>query len=137
MHRKETHTVQYPPELFRPTDWLRFIHLPPFDNKWARFKLTDRDLNALQIAIMAGPERFPVIQGTRGLRKLRFAGDDSNLSKRESFRVCFSHFPEYGIAVLVTIFAKNETADLNAADKRAISAILSSIEHELDKGIIQ
>lgn len=95
MHHKETHTLRYPADVFKPTDWLRFIHLPPFDNKWAKYKLRDDDLSALQICIMAGPERHPVVRGTGGLRKLRFACRDSNRSKRESFRVCFSYFPEY------------------------------------------
>jgi hypothetical protein len=137
MHKKEKHTLTYPEGLFNPADWLRFIHLPPFDKKWGNLGLDDDDLRLLQILIMASPDKYPVIRGTRGLRKLRFARQDSNLSKRESFRVCYSFFPAYGIVVLVTVFAKSETDDLNTTDKKAITAILHMIETRLDEGTIR
>lgn len=34
-----------------PSDWLRFILLPPFDRKWRELGLDDKALAALQIGI--------------------------------------------------------------------------------------
>ncbi len=47
MHLKETHTLFYPSHQFEPSDWLRFIHIGRFDEKWAKLGLNDEDLRAL------------------------------------------------------------------------------------------
>ena len=58
---------------FGPSDWPKFIELPGFKRAWASLGFRDDDLVALQSAILAGPNRHPVVSGTGGLRKIRFA----------------------------------------------------------------
>jgi hypothetical protein len=138
MHHKEQITVSFHPRgLFHPADWLRFILLTPFDARWKKLQLNDDDLRALQVCIMTDPTGAPVVAGTRGLRKLRFARQDSNQSKRESFRICYSYFPDFQIVILVTLFSKNEKSNLNSNDKKAISAVLRDIETRLNEGTIR
>lgn len=79
----------------------------------------------------------PVVTGTGGLRKTRFSGARSDRSKRDSYRVCYALLPEYGIVLLVTIYAKNEAHDLGAADRKAIARVLKAIREQLDTGIIR
>ena len=74
--------------VFDPTDWPKFIELPGFSRAWAALDLGDRDLWALQASILEGPERYPVISGTGGLRKVRFARPGGGRGKRGSYRVC-------------------------------------------------
>ena len=50
-----------------------FVMLPEFDKQWANLGLTDKDLNRLQLELLENPQKGDVIQGTGGLRKLRFA----------------------------------------------------------------
>src|SRR4051812_39093620 len=108
MHHKERRCLVYPLSVFEPSDWLRFVQSHSFAGDWASYGLDDDDLRTLEIAIMACPDRWPVIEGTGGLRKIRFAAPGSNRGKSGAFRVCFVYFEEYGSVWLVTIFGKNE-----------------------------
>ena len=69
MHSKEQLSLTHSATL-RPEDFLRFVEVDPFPRLWSSLKLEDRDLQALQIGIMAAPSIHPVIPGTNGLRKL-------------------------------------------------------------------
>jgi hypothetical protein len=71
---------------FEPMDWLRFIHLAPFDRKWSNLGLDDEDLRAFQSAIIAGPDRSPVVPHSGGLRKIRF-GRRGAQGKSAGFRI--------------------------------------------------
>ncbi|HEY7117367.1 MAG TPA: hypothetical protein VH475_12315 [Tepidisphaeraceae bacterium] len=77
-------------------DWKRFIELPYFRAKWIHLGLTDDDLRALQLALTAAPDRWPVVSGTGGLRKVRFAKSKSNRGKSGSFRIRYVYFEEFG-----------------------------------------
>ena len=52
---------------------LSFIQLSGFTSNWKRMKFTDMDLRALERALADAPDVSPVISGTGGLRKIRFA----------------------------------------------------------------
>src|SRR4051794_24459568 len=110
---------------------LRFIQLTPFARKWDRLGLDDEDLRTLEILVMVAPDRYPVVRAAGGMRKIRYARRSSNLSKRESFRVCYVYFPHYRIVVIITVFAKNDQADLSDVDRNEIARIIKLIEGEL------
>ncbi|MGW8257775.1 MAG: hypothetical protein ACWGMZ_09855 [Thermoguttaceae bacterium] len=87
--------------MLSPQDLLSFIELDEFINDWKKLGLNeDNDLFALQIAIMANPKGSPVIEGTGGLRKLRFATRRSGRGKRGSARVCYVFFEDHAIVLL-------------------------------------
>jgi hypothetical protein len=121
----------------RPEDFLRFVEIEPFPRLWADTKLEDRDLQILQIGIMAGPKDHPVIPGSNGLRKLRFSTPQSHAGKRGAYRVYYAYFEEYGIVLLMAILAKNRQSDLTQADLKAIAQLLSRAKNLLDKGVIR
>ena len=50
-----------------------FIIMPEFDKKWKSLGFTDIELKALQEELTANPLLGKIMQGTGGLRKLRFA----------------------------------------------------------------
>lgn len=137
MHTKEQFTLSYPSVDFEPSDWLRFIHLDPFTRKWAKLGLTDDDLRGLETAIMTASDRAPVLTGTGGLRKIRLASPKSNRGKSKAFRACYALFPDYGIALLVTVYGKNEKDDLSQADCHAIARVIQLIQEQLDQGVIR
>ena len=83
------------------------------------------------------PKFVPVISGTGRLRKLRFSPPESNRGKRGAFRICYALFREFGVVVLVTLYAKNEKDDLTDHDKRSISTVLDRIQEKLDQGEIR
>jgi hypothetical protein len=116
---------------FDPTEWPEFIELPGFTRAWAALGLGDADLRALQAAILSGPERHPVISGTGGLRKLRFARPGEGRGKRGAYRACYACYLHEGIVVLAMVYGKGEQADLTAAQRRDIAAALRIIGEQL------
>ena len=49
-----------------------FIEVPLFTKRWKEIGLNDNDLFQLQIMLLKDPESGPVIEGTGGIRKVRF-----------------------------------------------------------------
>jgi hypothetical protein len=117
------------PHEFAPNDLLHFVELDEFAGDWARLGLdVEHDLWTLQLQIMADPQRAPVIPGTGGLRKLRFAPATWQRGKSGSIRVCYAHFQKYGIVLLVMAYAKGGKDSLTAREKHGIRTYLAKIE---------
>ncbi len=121
---------------FDPDDWPKFIELPGFTRSWASLGLSGDDLTALQAAILDGPNRYPVVPGTGGLRKIRFARPGEGRGKSGSYRACFACFLDNGVVVLAMVYGKEEQADLTTAQRRNIAAALRVISEQL-KGEVQ
>jgi DNA-binding transcriptional regulator YiaG len=73
---------------FNPEKWSRFVRFPAFNRDWERLGLDEDDLRSLELMILADPTRPPVIQGTGGLRKIRFVGRKSARGKSSAYRIC-------------------------------------------------
>ena len=79
----------------------------------------DDALAALEDEILLNPNAGKVIQGTGGLRKMRFAAPGSQRGKSKSFRFCYVDFTEFGFIFLVTIYTHNEKDNLSPAESSA------------------
>lgn len=79
--------------------------------------------------IAAAPAAGVVIKGTGGLRKLRIALPGRG--KRGGGRVIYWFHSEGYPAVLLTMFAKNEAADLTAEQRKRFVAIGAAILGQL------
>lgn len=110
------------------------IQLRAFQSKWRGTRLTDEDLQALEQLILSHPDAGQVMRGTGGLRKVRFAPRSSHRGKSGAFRVCYAVFPEHGRVYLVTLFAKSEQANLTAAERTDVKAMLERIGAALRRG---
>jgi hypothetical protein len=121
-------TLRYPKHVIDPQDLLTFIELDEFIDDWKSLGLNDdEDLFALQIMIMANPEGSPVIEGTGGLRKLRFSPSNWKTGKRGAARVCYAYFKEHALVLLVTSYSHKEKDTLSPIEKRGIKAYLERI----------
>jgi len=114
-----------------PEDWLRFIELPGFTRGWRKLGLTDEDVNAIQMCIMASPKGMPIIPGTGSLRKARFSPGRWNTGKRGAARVCYAYFEEFSVVILVTIYPKTRKDKLTQEEKKEIKRVLAWFEHLL------
>lgn len=113
---------------------LNFIELRPFTRRWRELGLDDEaDLTSLQVQIMFAPKQAPVISGTGGLRKLRFAPTSSRKGKSGSLRVGYVYFESFGAVLLAIIYAKSAKATLSATDKVRIKAAIGQIQIELTR----
>jgi hypothetical protein len=136
-NRRRRHAVAYPGHAFAPEQLLRFVELKPFADGWKDLKLTDDDLVALQIMIMLNPTGCPVVDGTGGLRKIRFAPARWRTGKSGAARVSYSYMQEYGTVLLVIAYAKDEKDELTPNEKKAIRSLLLRIDREFASGVIR
>lgn len=135
--RRQRHTIVYPSHAFTPEDLLRFVELKPFTDGWKDLKLNDDDLAALQILIMLNPNGSPVVDGTGGLRKIRFAPARWQTGKSGAVRVGYVYLQEYGTVLLVIAYSKNEKDNLTPDEKKAIRSLLGRIKREFAAGTIR
>lgn len=96
-----------------------FIELPAFE-RYRDDYLDDDGFRQLQGALMANPAAGDLIEGTGGLRKVRF-GDSRRLKgKRGGLRVIYYYWtggPEFW---LFTLYDKNEMSDLTPKQRAAL-----------------
>jgi len=102
-----------------------FVELPAFDRHRADY-LTDEQFSELQITLMTSPEEGDIIQGTGGLRKLRFGDPRRGKGKRGGLRVIYYWWNGQKQFWLFTLYDKNEMDDLSAKEKRLLKAMLES-----------
>lgn len=113
---------------------MRFVELRQFTRAWHDLGLRDKDLVILQNLIMASPEAAPIVPGTGGLRKTRFAPASWRTGKRGATRVCYAFFKDCSIVVLVTIYSKLAQENLSSNECKIIKQLLAEIREELEGG---
>lgn len=89
----------------------------------------DKDLRQLELMIMQNPEVGVVMQGTGGLRKMRFAYEGRG--KSGSVRVCYVDFVSLDTVYLVTAFSKNQQANLSKAERNNVKKVIEALRKEI------
>lgn len=95
-----------------------FVQTKEFSHNWDNLGLDDDDLRRLEQELLTNPSGYPVIVGTGGLRKARFAF--SGRGKRGSVRVCYVDFVMFETIYLITAYSKNEKDNLTMSERNAI-----------------
>lgn len=108
-----------------------FLELPLFSKRWKEIGLGDAELQELQIMLLKAPESGPVMEGTGGIRKVRFPVKDKG--KSGGIRVCYSDFAEEEIIYLITAFEKKEKENLTDGEKAALKKLVSSLKEETSR----
>jgi mRNA-degrading endonuclease RelE of RelBE toxin-antitoxin system len=99
------------------------IELPNF-SKYREDYLDDYEYSKLQEYLVNNPTSGDLIQGTGGLRKLRYADSSRGKGKRGGLRIIYYWWiSEYQI-YLFTIYNKNELTDLSHDQKRKLRELL-------------
>jgi len=98
---------------------MEFIEAPAFTRHLAEY-LDDDAYRILQVELAANPEKGDLMPGTGGFRKLRWHDARRGKGRRGGLRVIYYHFPRDWQVWLVTIYDKNEAADLTATEKKAL-----------------
>ena len=106
---------------------MEFIEAPVFTQLFADY-LSDEDYRELQLHLARDPEAGDVIQGTGGFRKVRWADRRRGQGKRGGLRVIYYHFERDRQIWFLTMYGKDEAADLNPKEKRALKA---AVEEEM------
>ena len=102
-----------------------FVELPAFEVQRARY-LDDEGFRILQLQLIRHPDHGDVIQGSGGLRKLRFADKRRGKGKRGGLRIIY-YWWESGLEFwLFTVFDKDEMSDLGQRERAAMKAMLKA-----------
>ena len=108
-----------------------FIEVPLFTRRWKEIGLDDEELQALQIILLKDPESGPIMEGSGGIRKVRFPLE--NRGKSGSVRVCYTDFADYEVIYLITAFEKKDQENLTAEEKNVLKKLVKSLKEEAAK----
>jgi hypothetical protein len=79
----------------------------------------------MENAVATDPERYPVVPGTKGVRKARWP--HPGMGKSGGIRLIYYFWIEPNAVVLITAYAKNEKENLTDADKKEIRKIVENL----------
>jgi hypothetical protein len=102
-----------------------FVELPAF-SRYRDDYLDDDEFRGLQETMMKDPDAGDVIEGTGGLRKLRYGDARRGKGKRGGLRVIYDWWGGGSQFWLFTLYDKDEMQDLSAREKKALKAALKA-----------
>jgi len=108
-----------------------FVYTQKFDREWRKIGLGDDDLLPLEIFLLENPNAGRIIEGTGGIRKLRWALPDSG--KSGGIRVLYIDFIVSEKICIFDLFQKSDKENLTHAEKATLKQIVKSIGEELKK----
>jgi hypothetical protein len=100
------------------------VELPQFTSR-ARPLLAEREISSLISYLAVNPSAGDLIEGTGGVRKLRWARE--GMGKRGGVRVIYYFHSERIPLYLLTLFAKNERSDLTMSERSALAALVEQL----------
>lgn len=100
------------------------MEAPPF-TRWLPSHLTDEEYRKLQAFLTVDPEAGDVMPGTGGFRKLRWADPRRGKGKRGGLRVVYYYLANDDQIWLMTLYGKDEAADLSADEKKVLKAAVA------------
>lgn len=102
-----------------------FIYFKIFDKNWRNLGLTDKDLIELENTINNNPDTGKLIQGTGGLRKLRFVLP--NKGKSGSVRILYIDFISYEKTIFMNVYTKNEKDNISEKEKQMYKTLIDDL----------
>ena len=103
-----------------------FVELTSFRSAWKEMNLTDEDLRRLQEELLTNPEVGAVMRGTGGVRKMRFAFENSG--KSGGARVIYVDFEVREKLYLLTAYPKSEKDNLSKAERNELKQLVQLLE---------
>jgi len=92
----------------------------------AKRLLAEAEIATMESAIAADPEAHPVVRGAGGVRKARWAR--AGKGKSGGVRVIYYYWLRDSEIYMLSIYAKNEQADMDAADKKAARKFVEALK---------
>lgn len=110
-----------------------FVSMPAFEKSWRELGFGDQDLSELQFCLCRNPELGDMVEGTGGLRKLRFAF--RNRGKSRSVRIAYVDFRSYEKLFLIVAFQKSEKVNFSVSEKQQIRTTIQTLKAQLKEKI--
>jgi hypothetical protein len=101
------------------------VGLPAYESQVSAF-LSEEEQIAMEFFIACAPESHPVIPGTGGFRKARWAR--TGKGKSGGFRVIYFFVAPPGRIYLAAIYAKSQKDTLSASDQSVLAKLAAQIK---------
>lgn len=108
-----------------------FVELPIFQKRWDELGLNDKDLRNLQEKLLDDPKIGAVMQGTGGVRKMRFAFEHHG--KSGGVRVIYVDFEVYEKIYLITAYTKSKKENLTKEERNEIHDLIGILTKQLEE----
>ncbi len=105
--------------------WFEFVEAPAF-TRYRDDYLDDDGLAEMQFYLAANPEAGDLVPGAGGIRKLRWKDRRRGKGRRGGLRVIYYCFLSQQEIWLLTLFSKDEVADLSKDDKDRLRRALEA-----------
>ena len=109
---------------------ITFIETKIFSKRIAGL-ISDDEFAEFQAELVQSPEKGPVIEGTGGLRKVRWKLKGKG--KSGGIRIMYLFLKMHGMIHLVFVFAKGESDNLTSKEKKELKIIVDAIKQEYKK----
>lgn len=108
-----------------------FVETSWFTQSLRDFFQTDQDYAEFQAYLAEQPDKGDVLEGSGGLRKLRWADKKRGKGKRSGCRVLYLHLLPAARILLVDIYGKNEQDDFSADDLRVFKKMIEEYKETI------
>ena len=89
--------------------------------------VSDEDYAAFQHMLAATPEKGALLVGCSGVRKVRMAAKGKGTSG--GARIIYLYIANHDHIYLLTLFTKNDAANLSAEGKKTVRTLAEAIKH--------
>ena len=103
-----------------------FIISKEFDRTWKNLGLNDDDLSELELFLCKNPDAGDIMEGTGGVRKFRWTLEGRGKSGEARIIYLDIVFAEH--IYLLTVFPKNEKANLSKEERNEIKSVVTAIK---------
>ena len=103
--------------------YIEFVEASPFTSHLSTY-LNDEDYRRLQMELASNPEKGDLVPGTGGFRKMRWADARRGKGRRGGLRLIYYYFASDQQIWLMTIYSKDQAADLTTSEKKALKAAI-------------
>ena len=109
---------------------LHFIETPVFEKRIKEL-FTDDEYLLIQQELLNNPVKGDLIQGTGGLRKIRFG---RNSGKSGGVRILYYYTDDYGRIYMIAVYTKSSKDNITSSEKAVFKAFIQQIKWELENG---
>lgn len=103
---------------------MEFVEAPAFTRHVADY-LSDEQYRRFQKQLAENPEQGDLIPGTGGFRKVRWVDERRGKGRRGGLRIIYYYFSGDQQVWLMTLYDKDEAADLTPAEKKALKSAIA------------
>jgi len=109
---------------------LIFVEMVGFTEDLPDYFPTDEHYQEFQTFLMKNHQSGDVLQGTGGLRKVRWPDARRGKGKRSGLRILYLQIPEVDKVYILDVYDKDEADDLSTEQRKKLSVMVERIRAE-------